>query len=162
MTFIQGISIFAFAIFSIVDLRTRLVPFIDVFFALVAVFTFRDNPLHVGTLAVAVAWGVFWSIPSWIALPFIFVPVSWPILLIGFGVRKQMVGKADLFALGIIGSLFPIFAVIAALLGFELWRRWWMNRGNCGLIPAVPGLFLGLAGYSIVQLGIQYFHVLPV
>jgi hypothetical protein len=56
-----------------------------------------------------------------------------------------------------IGSLLPFPAVIMSLLGFEFWRRWWMRRGNCGLVPAVPGLFLGLAGYSLLQIPDQGF-----
>lgn len=68
-----------------------------------------------------------------------------------------MIGKADLYALGIIGFLFPIPAVIAELIGLELWQMWSLRRGNCGFIP---GLFLGLAMYSVVQIGIQYLYVL--
>ena len=160
MTFIQAFSVFTFALFSIVDLRSRFVPFIDIFFALTGLFVFHDNPWHVLALVIAVIWGNFRRIPAWFALPFVFYPFSWPILLVGYGVRQQMVGKADLFAVGIIGFLFPIPALVAALLGFEFWRRWWMRRGNCGYIPAIPGLFLGLATYSVVQIAIQYFHIL--
>lgn len=161
MTFIQTFSIFAFALFSFVDLRSRFVPFIDIFFALTGIFVFPDNPWHVLALALSVIWGTFRRIPARCALPFVFYPFSWPILLVGYGVRQQMIGKADLFAVGIIGFLFPIPAVISALLGFELWRRWWVQRGNCGYIPAIPGMFLGLAAYSLVHLGIQYFRGLP-
>jgi hypothetical protein len=162
VTFIQAFTVFTFGLFSIVDLRSRFVPFIDVFFALTGLFVFPDNPWHVLALAITVIWGVSRCIPSRFALPFVFYPFSWPILLVGYGVRQQMIGKADLFAVGIIGFLFPIPAVIAALFGLELWRRWWVRRGYCGFIPAIPGLFLGLATYSLVQMGIQYLHELPV
>lgn len=160
MTFIQAFSVFSFALFSFVDLRSRFVPFIDIFFVLTGLFVFPDNPWHVLALVMAVIWGIFRRIPARFAIPFVFYPFTWPILLIGYGVRRQLIGKADLFAIGIIGFLFPVPAVIAALLGFEFWRRWWLQRGNSGFIPAIPGLFLGLAIYSMVQIGIQFFSTL--
>lgn len=161
MTFIQTFSVITFALFSIVDLRSRFVPFIDIFFVLTGIYVFADTPWRVLALAIAVIWGIFHHIPARLALPLMFYPLAWPILLIGFGVRRKMIGKADLFAIGIIGFLFPISAVVAALLGFEFWRRWWVGRGNCGFIPAIPGMFLGLATYSVVQIGIQYFNIIP-
>ncbi len=160
MSIIQTFSLISFAVFSLVDLRTRLVPLIEVFFALAMFVAFPENKLHVTVLLLAVLWGLFRRIPARFMLPFLFYPPAWPAVLIGFGVRKQMVGRADLFALGIIGFLFPLPAVIMSLLGFEFWRRWWMKRGNCGLIPAMPGLFLGLAMYSLYQISVS--HLLPV
>ena len=154
MTTIQTISLISFAVFSIVDLRTRLVPFIDAFFVIAAFFAFPEDKLHVTILVLAVIWGLFCRIPARFALPFLFYPLSWPALLVGFGVRKQMIGRADLFAVAMIGFLFPFPAVIMSLLGFEFWRRWWMRRGNYGLIPALPGLFLGLVAYSLFQLSL--------
>ena len=158
MTFIQAFSIFAFALFSIVDLRSRFVPLIDVFFALTGLFVLPDDPWHVIALVIVVIWGIFRRIPARWALPFVFYPFCWPILLVGYGVRRQMVGKADLYAIGTIGVLFPIPAVIAALVGFELWRRWWVWRGNCGYIPAIPGMFVGLALYSVIHIGTQFLR----
>jgi len=152
VTIIQVISIISLAAFSIVDLRTRLVPFIEAFFVTVVIYTFPEDRLHVSVLVLAVVWGLFRRIPARFALPFLFYPMSWPALLVGFGVRKQMIGRADLFAVAMIGFLFPFPAVIMSLFGFEFWRRWWMSRGNYGLIPALPGLFLGLAVYSLFQI----------
>ena len=154
MTSIQTISLISFAVFSIVDLRTRLVPFIEAFFVIAVFFAFPEDKLHVTVLVLAVVWGLFRRIPARFALPFLFYPLSWPALLVGFGVRKQMIGRADLFAVAMIGFLFPFPAVIMSLLGFEFWRRWWMRRGNYGLIPALPGLFLGLVAYSLFQLSL--------
>lgn len=155
MTIIQTIFLISFAIFSIVDLRTRLVPFIEAFFVIAVFFAFPEGELHVTVLVLVVLWGLFHRIPARFALPFMFYPLSWPALLVGFGVRKQMIGRADLLAVAMIGLLFPFPAVIMALFGFEFWRRWWMTRGNYGLIPALPGLFLGLAGYSLLQIGLS-------
>jgi hypothetical protein len=155
VTLIQTISLLSFAVFSIVDLRTRFVPFIEAFFAIAVFFAFPGDKLHVTVLVLAVAWGLFRRIPARFALPFLFYPLSWPALLVGFGVRKQMIGRADLYAVAMIGFFFPFPAVIMALLGFEFWRRWWMRRGNYGLMPALPGLFLGLAVYSLLQIGLS-------
>jgi hypothetical protein len=160
VTLIQAISIILFAVFSIVDLRTRLVPFIEAFFVIAVFFAFPEDELHVTVLVLAVIWGLFRRIPARFALPFLFYPMSWPALLVGFGVRKQMIGRADLFAVAIIGFFFPFAAVIMSLLGFEFWRRWWMRRGNYGLIPALPGLFLGLSVYSLLQLSLS--QLIPV
>jgi hypothetical protein len=159
VTAVQAISLFAFAVFSLVDLRVRVVPLIEVFFGIAVFLAFPDDRLHVTILILAVIWGIFRRIPSFFLLPFLFYPPSWPTLVVGFGVRKQMIGQADLFALAIVGVLFPFAAVIMSLLGFEAWRRWWVSRGNCGLIPALPGLFLGLAAYSIGQFAWSNFFV---
>jgi hypothetical protein len=152
VTIIQSIALLAFAVFSLVDLRTRLVPFIEAFFLFAVYFAFPENELHISVMVLVVIWGVFQRIPARFAIPFLFYPLSWPALLIGFGVRKEMIGRADLLAVAMIGFFFPFAAVIMSLLGFEFWRRWWMRRGNYGLIPALPGLFLGLAAYSFGQL----------
>ncbi len=159
MTAVQAISLFSFAMFSLVDLRIRVIPLIEVFFGIAAFLAFPDDRLHVTVLILAVIWGIFRRIPSLFLLPFLFYPPSWPPLIVGFGVRKQMIGQADLFALAIIGVVFPFPAMIMSLLGFEVWRRWWVHRGNCGLVPAVPGLFLGLVVYSVFQLGWSRFFV---
>ena len=159
MTSVQATSLFSFAVFSLVDLRIRVVPLIEVFFGMAAFIAFPDDRWHVTILILAVIWGIFRRIPSYLLLPFLFYPPSWPILIVGFGVRKRMIGQADLFALAIVGVLFPFPAVITSLLGFEVWRRWWVSRGNCGLIPALPGLFLGLAAYNIFQLAWTRFFI---
>ena len=159
MTPVQAISLFSFAMFSLVDLRARVVPLIEVFFGIAAFVAFPDDRVHVTAVILAVIWGTFRRIPARFLLPFLFYPPSWPTLLVGFGVRKQMVGQGDLFALAIVGVLFPFPAMIMSLLGFEVWRRWWVSRGNCGLIPALPGLFLGLAAYSVAHLAWSHFFV---
>lgn len=157
MTVTQGVLLISFAAFSIIDLRIRLVPFIEAFFVLAVVLAFRGDLLHVSVLVLAVIWGLFHHIPTQFALPFLFFPVCWPTLIIGFGVRKQMIGRADLLAVAMIGFFFPFAAVVMSLLGFEVWRRWWIRRGNYGLMPAIPGLFLGLATYSVLQIGFSQF-----
>jgi len=161
VAFLQTFSIFTFGLFSIVDLRSRIVPFIDIFFVLTGIFVFGDKPWHVLALVIAVVWGSFQRIPAMFMLPLVFYPWTWPVLLVGFGVRRKLVGRGDLFAIGIISFLFPISAVVAALSGFEIWRRWWVGRGNGGYIPAIPGMFLGLAVHNVIQMGLQVLDIFP-
>jgi hypothetical protein len=92
VTAVQAIALFSFAVFSLVDLRIRVVPLIEVFFAIAAYLAFPDNRLHVTVLILAVLWGIFRRIPSFFLVPFLFYPPSWPTLIVGFGVRKQMIG----------------------------------------------------------------------
>lgn len=160
VTIIQTVSVFSLALFSLWDLRSRLIPLIDAFFVLVAGWALLEAPLHGAILTAVVLWGIVPGISSRLALLFVFYPAVWPVLLAGFGVRKQMVGRADLLALAIISFAFPFPAVIVSIFGFELWRRWWIRRGKCGLVPALPGLFLGLAVYSLAQIAIS--HILPI
>jgi len=160
VTIVQTVSVFSLAFFSLWDLRSRLIPLIDAFFILVAGWALLDAPLHGAILTAVVLWGIIPGISPRLALLFVFYPAVWPVLLAGFGVRKQMVGRADLLALAIISFAFPFPAVIVSVFGFELWRRWWIRRGKSGLIPALPGLFLGLAVYSLIQIAVS--HSLPV
>ena len=154
MTPLQAISLFSIAALSLADLRTRLVPLVEILFAAAAFLAFPDNRIHVVVMFLAVLWGIFRRVPAKYMIPFLFYPPSWPALIVGYGVRKKMVGQGDLYVLAIIGLLFPFPATIMALLGFEFWRRFWTRRGKCGLIPALPGLFIGLSVYSLFLMGL--------
>ena len=74
MTPVQAISLFSFAMFSLVDLRARVVPLIEVFFGIAAFLAFPDDRLHVTVVILAVIWGIFRRIPSRFLLPFLFLP----------------------------------------------------------------------------------------
>jgi hypothetical protein len=69
-------------------------------------------------------------------------------LFTGYGYRKGMIGRADLLAISGIACLFPFPAILLALIGLELWRRFWIRR-NAGVVPALPGMFIGLLIYVI-------------
>jgi hypothetical protein len=114
VTFIQTFSVITFALFSIVDLRSRFVPFIDIFFVLTGIYVFADTPWHV-LFSVAVIWGNFQ--PSCTACAALCSIPYLADLLVGFGVRRKMIGKADLFALGY--WTFSQFLVVAALTGLN-------------------------------------------
>jgi hypothetical protein len=72
-----------------------------------------------------------------------------------------MIGKADLYALGIIGFLFPIPAMIAALIDLELWRRWRFAAVIADSFPRFLVCFLVWQRIaSVVSMGIQDLYVL--
>ncbi|MFH1632821.1 MAG: hypothetical protein ABIG63_02270, partial [Chloroflexota bacterium] len=90
------------------------------------------------------------SWPGFLVWPLLFVPSAWPVLLTGYGVRAGVIGRADLLAAGALAVLFPWPALIFSFVGLELWRRWWTSR-RAGLVPALPGMFLGLLVYLLGQ-----------
>jgi len=132
----------AFVLFSLADLRYRVVPGIQVFFFGAVVLSMFSNPLGVAEIVLVVAWGNR-SLHSRLVWPTLLNPVAWPVLLTGFGVRYGVIGKADLFAIGGIACIFPWQAVVLSLLGVDVWRRWWVRYRN-GPVPALPGMLLGL------------------
>ena len=151
MTLTESFALLSFTIFSIADLKYRLVPGIELFFLGTVLLTLPSTPLQAGVILLACAWGVFRNISGWFTLPLLFFPPTWPVLLTGYGYRKGLIGRADLLAISGLACLFPLPAVLLALLGLELWRRFWIRR-KTGLIPALPGLLLGLLAYLFLQL----------
>jgi len=140
----------SFALFSVADLRYRLVPAIELFF-LASIFVSAPLSLaQVLAVVLVVSWGIFPNLPAFVILPALFSPVAWLLLLIGFGVRRRLVGRADLLALAGIACIFPWVALVLSVLGVEFWRRRWRKRHpEDGLTPALPGMFLGLALFSL-------------
>ena len=151
LTYAEAFSMILFILFSFADLRYRLVPAIELFFLGAAILSVPTSPIQVFLIIAAVAWGLLDRLPHWLPCLLLFSPPTWPVLIAGVGVRKALIGRADLLALGGIACIFPWYALILSLLGFELWRRWWNNRGIPGPIPAIPGLFLGLASFVVVR-----------
>ena len=89
----------SFTLYSISDLRYRVAPAIEVFFIAAALLTAPTNPLNTILVVMAVAWALRgW--PNWIVWLLILNPANWLVLLIGYGVRQKVIGKADLLAAG--------------------------------------------------------------
>jgi hypothetical protein len=97
-------------------------------------------------------------LPSGFAVLLLLWPPTWPSLVVGYGVRKELLGKGDLFAIGGISALYSLDVAIAAIIGTGLWARWWGRRyGKSGngttLIPLLPGMVIGVAvgmGFHLV------------
>ena len=151
MTLTEVFALASFSLFSYADLRYRLVPGIEVFLFGTILLTIPVTPMQTGLVILACTWGVFRNLSGWLALPFLFYPPVWPVLLTGYGYRRGIIGRADLLAISGLACLFPLPAVLLALLGLEVWRRVWIRR-QVGAIPALPGLLLGLIVYLLPRL----------
>ncbi len=154
MTLTETFVLVSFSIFSYADLRYRLVPGIEVFLFGTILLTFPATPIQTGIVLLACLWGIFRNLSGWFAIPLLFYPPVWPVLLTGYGYRKSIIGRADLLAISGLACLFPLPAVLLSLLGLELWRRLWV-RIQRGDIPALPGLLLGLIVYLLLRLFLQ-------
>ena len=138
-------SLAALALFSLADLRYRTVPGAAVFFMASVLLAAPADPIRVGLVILAVGWGwLRW--PSILMIPALFSPSTWAVLLTGVGVRRRIIGEADLLVLGGIACLFDWPATVMALLGVEVWRWGWRKR-CIKPIPALPGMGLGLIAY---------------
>ncbi len=154
MTLTESFALVSFTLFSFADLRYRLVPGIELFFLGTILLTFPINPIQTGIILLACAWGLFRNISGWFALPLLFFPPAWPLLLTAYGYRQGLIGRADLLAISGLACLFPLPAVLLSLLGLEMWRRIWIRR-QTGSIPALPGLLLGMLVYVGIRLIVQ-------
>ncbi|RPI89566.1 MAG: hypothetical protein EHM40_20455 [Chloroflexi bacterium] len=154
MTLSESFALVSFTLFSFADLRYRLVPGIELFFLGTILLTLPATPIQTGVVLFACLWGLFRNISGWFALPILFYPPAWPVLLTGYGYRKGMIGRADLLAISGLVCLLPLPAVLLALTGLEIWRRVWIRR-QTGSIPALPGLLLGLLVFLLLRLLFQ-------
>ena len=151
MSLPESFALVSFALFSFADLRYRLVPGIELFLLGTILLTFPSDPLQSGLILLACGWGVFRNLSGWLAIPLLFYPPAWPVLLTGYGYRKGLIGRADLLAISGLACLFPLPAVLLSLLGLELWRRVWIRRRS-GSIPALPGMLLGLLVFLLFRI----------
>ena len=151
MTLSESFALVSFALFSFADLRYRLVPGIELFLLGTILLTFPSDPLQSGLILLACGWGVFRNLSGWLAIPLLFYPPTWPVLLTGYGYRKGLIGRADLLAIAGLACLFPLPAMLLSLLGLELWRRVWVRRQS-GSIPALPGMLLGLVAFLLFRM----------
>ena len=76
MTLSEAFALTSFALFSLSDLRTRLVPGIEWFFAGAILLTLPASPVQTGLVVLATGWGLFRSGSGFLALPLLFYPTS--------------------------------------------------------------------------------------
>ena len=150
MTLTETFALVSFSLFSYADLRYRLVPGIEAFLIGTILLTIPITPLQTTIILLACLWGIFRNLSGWFVLPLLFFPPVWPVLLTGYGYRKGIIGRADLLAISGLACLFPLPAVLLSLFGLELWRRFWVRR-QAGSIPALPGMFVGLLFYILME-----------
>ncbi|HMN00152.1 MAG TPA: hypothetical protein PKC99_14165 [Anaerolineales bacterium] len=155
MSLSESFALVSFTLFSFADLRYRLVPGVEWFLLGTILLTFPSHPIQSGLILLACGWGVFRNLSGWFALPLLFYPSTWPVLLTGYGYRKGLIGRADLLAIAGLACLFPLPAVLLSLLGLELWRRVWIRRQS-GSIPALPGMLLGLLVFLLFRLFLHF------
>ena len=151
MSLPESFVLVSFTLFSFADLRYRLVPGIEWFLLGTILLTLPSNPLQSGLILLACGWGAFRTLSGWLAIPLLFYPATWPVLLTGYGYRKGLIGRADLLAIAGLACLFPRPAVLLSVLGLEVWRRVWVRRQS-GSIPALPGMLLGLLVFLLFRL----------
>ena len=150
MTLTETFALVSFSLFSYADLRYRLVPGIEAFLIGTILLTIPITPLQTTIILLACLWGIFRNLSGWFTIPLLFYPPVWPVILTGYGYRKGIIGRADLLAISGLACLFPLAAVLLSLLGLELWRRFWVRR-QAGSIPALPGMFVGLVFYILME-----------
>ncbi|MBA4362416.1 MAG: hypothetical protein C0411_17070 [Pseudomonas sp.] len=144
-------SLASLAIFSLADMRSRMLPAVEIFFLGAVLIAAPLDMLRVSVAVLAVAWGLLRAWPRSLAWPLMLHPSTWVVLLTGFGVRQGVIGRGDLLVIGGLAALLPWPATVLALLGVEAWRRIWRGR-QAGPTPALPGMLLGVAVYVVFNL----------
>ena len=137
-------------LFALTDLRYRRLPGVQLFFGLAFFSGLAIHPLQALAVAAAVWWGSSPERrPAWM-LPALFHPAAWPVLLLGAGTRKGLIGGGDLFGLGMVACLFPWTAAWLTFVAVLTWVSLW-QRKHPGPAPAIPGLLLGLLAYITLR-----------
>ncbi len=154
LTLNETFALGSLALFSLADLRYRLVPGVELFFLGALLLGWSAAPLQAGIILIACIWGLFRNWPGWLSLLLLFALPAWPVLLAAYGYRKGLIGRADLLAIGGLACLLPLPAVLLSLAGLEVWRKFWACRLK-GSIPALPGLLLGIVTHIV--LGHSFF-----
>jgi len=155
MTLSESFALASLTLFSIADLRYRLAPGIELFLFGAIVLTLPSTPIQTGIILLACGWGLLRDISGPFALPLLFYPPAWPVLLTGYSYRRGIIGRADLLAISGLACLFSLSAVLLSLLGLEVWRKVWIRKQS-GSIPALPGMLLGLLSFLILRLSLVY------
>ena len=107
LLFAQLLFLVELIFLGIADLKYRVAAAVEIFFfgsVLVAIL-YQAPILQVGAAALSVAYGAA-ILPSGFVLPLLLWPLTWPSLMVGYGVRKELLGKGDLFAIGGISALY--------------------------------------------------------
>ena len=93
MTLPESFALVSFTLFSFADLRYRLVPGIELFLFGTILLTFPVTPIQTGIVILTCIWGVFRNILGWYALPLLFYPPAWPVLLAGMVIDEDSLAE---------------------------------------------------------------------
>lgn len=137
------LAVGSLTLLSLADLRDRSLPGIRVFFFAAIIFGTFEDPWKALIVFLIVGWGIVPRLSALLILPAVFYPSALPVSLAAAGVRRGLINRGDLLAIGGItcimgwqGSVFSLFGVIC-------WRRFW-RKWDPGTVPALPGMQLGL------------------
>ena len=149
MTPAAMLSLASLTLFSLADLRYRVAPGAAVFFLGAVLLAAPEDPLRVSLVVLSVGWGLLrW--PSILIIPALFFPSTWAVSLTSVGVRRGVVGQADLLVLGGLACLFDWPATVCALAGVKVWR-WYWRKWESGPVPALPGILMGFVVYLVLR-----------
>jgi hypothetical protein len=159
---IQFLMLGGLLIYSILDIEYRSVPAAEIFFVGGCLLEVNNgNWVNLLSVILAVAFGSLPRLPNWLGWPLLFFPPAWPAFLVGSGVRRELLGRGDLFIIGIISLVYPLDIAIGAVIGMVLWARWWAGtRAEQRIVPLVPGILVGsVAGVGIHSILRSWFRI---
>lgn len=153
------IAYFFYALLGLIDLRHWSVKIAPFFFWGAAIYSFTQNPFYAAVIVMAVGWGM-WRWPNYLLLLVLFTPAAWPVLLYGHTYNAKLSGPHDLLIVASIALVYSWPAVVAAILGVEVWRRWFRWRFPLyAKFPGIAGQFIGLTGYILASLLLHHFGI---
>ncbi len=159
MKTLEVAALLAFLVWSATDLRYRTAPGVEFLFVVALSLTLVEYPLRAGVLSLAVAPSLLPDWPKFLVYVPALYPPAWPVLAVGYGVRRMVFGRADMFALAGIACVYPWYTMALALVGMAVWGRWWIARKVAsGPVPFIPGMMLGLWVYGVgrVVIGLMF------
>ena len=150
MTPAAMLSLASLALFSLADLRYRVAPGAAVFFLGAVLLAAPGDPLRGESGCRGGGVGIVWRWPSILIIPALFFPSTWAVSLTSVGVRRGVVGQADLLVLEGLACLFDWPATVCALAGVKVWR-WYWRKWKFGPVPALPGILMGFVVYLVLR-----------
>lgn len=134
---------------AVLDLRNRTAPVAFLLAGAGMAIGAPQDPFKAIMVMLALVWGSGRG-PDLVAPLFLIHPSSFLLLPLAYRCRIAHLQHHDLLIAAGIAAVFPWPATLLMILGFYLWREWWQLRRLDPVMPAVPGMALGLATYLCV------------
>lgn len=152
---IETVSLWLLAVQSYFDWREYDVPLALPFYTMGLAVGYLADPLRPLIVLAVTVWALGVG-PTALALSGLLHPLAFFLTPLAYQVRRGRMGMGDLLLVGGIGAAFGTPALVAAVAGMEVWRRWWRRNEGSRLIPMVPGMTLGfLVWLCLAQLARQ-------